>query len=57
MHLKLVIWGYLIFLPFQLVSAFGYITIPAVALVSTAFLGFLRVGEEIENPFGYGAFL
>ncbi|KAG0146134.1 hypothetical protein CROQUDRAFT_657763 [Cronartium quercuum f. sp. fusiforme G11] len=52
-HLKLVIWGYLFFLPFQLVAPFGYITIPAVALVSIAFLGFLRVGEEIENPFGY----
>lgn len=52
-HLKLVIWGYLLFLPFQLVTSFGYITIPATALVGIAFLGFLRVGEEIENPFGY----
>ncbi|EGG00840.1 uncharacterized protein MELLADRAFT_79152 [Melampsora larici-populina 98AG31] len=52
-HLKLVIWGYLLFLPFQLVTSFGFITIPATALVGTAFLGFLRVGEEIENPFGY----
>ncbi|KAH9822562.1 Bestrophin, RFP-TM, chloride channel-domain-containing protein [Melampsora americana] len=52
-HLKLVIWGYLLFLPFQLVTSFGFITIPATALVGIAFLGFLRVGEEIENPFGY----
>lgn len=37
-----------------MVTSFGYLTIPAVALLSTAFLGFVRVGEEIENPFGYG---
>ncbi|KAH9822563.1 Bestrophin, RFP-TM, chloride channel-domain-containing protein [Melampsora americana] len=52
-HLKLVIWGYLTFLPFQLIHTFGFCTIPATALVSIAFLGFMRVGEEIENPFGY----
>lgn len=52
-HLKLIIWGYLIFLPFQLISTFGYVTIPAVALIAIAFLGFLQIGEEIENPFGY----
>ncbi|EGG00846.1 uncharacterized protein MELLADRAFT_111510 [Melampsora larici-populina 98AG31] len=52
-HLKLVIWGYLIFLPFQLVNTFGLCTIPATALVAIAFLGFMRVGQEIENPFGY----
>ncbi|EHS63474.1 uncharacterized protein PGTG_21604 [Puccinia graminis f. sp. tritici CRL 75-36-700-3] len=52
-HLRLIIWGYLIFLPFQLMSTFGYVTIPATALISIAFLGFLKIGEEIENPFGY----
>lgn len=52
-HLKLIIWGYLIFLPFELMSTFGYVTIPATALISIAFLGFLKIGEEIENPFGY----
>lgn len=52
-HLKLVIWGYLIFLPFQLVNTFGICTVPATALVAIAFLGFMRVGQEIENPFGY----
>jgi predicted membrane chloride channel (bestrophin family) len=35
-------------------STFGYVTIPATALISIAFLGFLKIGEEIENPFGYG---
>ncbi|EGG00843.1 uncharacterized protein MELLADRAFT_79151 [Melampsora larici-populina 98AG31] len=52
-HLKLVTWGYLLLLPLQLVTSFGFITIPATALVGIAFLGFLRVGDEIENPFGY----
>ncbi|WAQ91011.1 hypothetical protein PtA15_13A411 [Puccinia triticina] len=36
-----------------LLSTFGYVTIPATALIAIAFLGFLRIGEEIENPFGY----
>ncbi|KAI8449813.1 Bestrophin, RFP-TM, chloride channel-domain-containing protein, partial [Phakopsora pachyrhizi] len=54
-HLKVVIWGYLFFLPMQLLGTFGYLTIIAVFLVSFAFLGFLAVGEEIENPFGYDA--
>ncbi|KNZ62294.1 hypothetical protein VP01_1289g1 [Puccinia sorghi] len=53
-HLRMIIWGYLIFLPFQLLSTFGYVTIPATALISISFLGFLKIGEEIENPFGYG---
>lgn len=52
-HLRMIIWGYLIFLPFQLLSTFGYVTIPATALISISFLGFLKIGEEIENPFGY----
>lgn len=52
-HLKIVIWVYLLFLPSQLLSTFGYNTIPAVTLVAIAFLGFLQVGQEIENPFGY----
>ncbi|OAV88182.1 hypothetical protein PTTG_10060 [Puccinia triticina 1-1 BBBD Race 1] len=52
-HLRLIIWGYLVFMPFQLLSTFGYVTIPATALIAIAFLGFLRIGEEIENPFGY----
>ena len=56
-HLRLIIWGYLVFLPFQLLSTFGYVTIPATALISISFLGFLKIGEEIENPFGYGKHL
>ncbi|EGG03525.1 uncharacterized protein MELLADRAFT_109235 [Melampsora larici-populina 98AG31] len=52
-HLKTVIWGYLLFLPFQLIGTFKKITIPATALISFVFLGFLKISEDIENPFGY----
>ncbi|EUC60697.1 bestrophin protein, partial [Rhizoctonia solani AG-3 Rhs1AP] len=44
---------YLILLPFQLWQSLGYIAIPATAVASFIFLGFLAAGEEIENPFGY----
>ncbi|QRW10443.1 bestrophin protein [Ceratobasidium sp. AG-Ba] len=39
--------------PFQIWSAFGYVTIPATGLAAFFFFGFLAAGEEIENPFGY----
>ncbi|KDR72660.1 hypothetical protein GALMADRAFT_252832 [Galerina marginata CBS 339.88] len=46
------VWVYLFFLPFQLVSQFGYYTIPGVAIAAFIYLGFLAAGEEIEQPFG-----
>ncbi|KIK00193.1 hypothetical protein K443DRAFT_679370 [Laccaria amethystina LaAM-08-1] len=46
------VWLYLFFLPFQLVSLFGYYTIPGVAIAAFIYLGFLAAGEEIEQPFG-----
>ncbi|MBW0471363.1 hypothetical protein O181_011078 [Austropuccinia psidii MF-1] len=52
-HLKTIIWGYLTFLPFQLIGTFKKITIPATGLIAFAFLGFLKIAEDIENPFGY----
>ncbi|KAI7937245.1 hypothetical protein MJO28_016144 [Puccinia striiformis f. sp. tritici] len=54
-HLKTIIWGYLTFLPFQLIGTFRKITIPATGLIAFAFLGFLQIGEDIENPFGYSS--
>ncbi|KAF8058525.1 Bestrophin, RFP-TM, chloride channel-domain-containing protein [Lyophyllum atratum] len=47
------VWLYLFFLPFQLVTLFGYYTIPGVAIAAFIYLGFLAAGEEIEQPFGY----
>ncbi|EPQ58735.1 hypothetical protein GLOTRDRAFT_19752, partial [Gloeophyllum trabeum ATCC 11539] len=52
-HLRMTIWLYLFFLPFQIYSAFKYLTIPATAFASFLLLGFLEIGQEIENPFNY----
>ncbi|RDB27526.1 hypothetical protein Hypma_003834 [Hypsizygus marmoreus] len=52
-HLRLSLWLYLLFLPFQIYAAFGYYTIPGTAFASFLLLGFLEIGQEIENPFNY----
>jgi len=46
-------WIYLFFLPFQIFDAFKYLTIPATAFASFLLLGFLEIGQEIEDPFNY----
>jgi len=52
-HLWTVTLIYCWALPFQLVATLSWITIPAVAVVTFIFTGFLVAGEEIENPFGF----
>ncbi|KAF9525225.1 UPF0187-domain-containing protein [Crepidotus variabilis] len=52
-HLRMSLWLYLFFLPFQIYSAFGWLTIPGTAFASFLLLGFLEIGQEIENPFNY----
>ncbi|TBU24104.1 Bestrophin, RFP-TM, chloride channel-domain-containing protein [Dichomitus squalens] len=52
-HLRISLWIYLFFLPFQVWSSFGYLTIPGTAFASFLLLGFLEIGQEIENPFNY----
>ncbi|KAI0634951.1 UPF0187-domain-containing protein [Trametes polyzona] len=52
-HLRISLWLYLFFLPFQVWSSFHYLTIPATAFASFLLLGFLEIGQEIENPFNY----
>ncbi|KAF8217206.1 UPF0187-domain-containing protein [Mycena galopus ATCC 62051] len=52
-HLRMSLWLYLFFLPFQVVESFGYLTIPGTAFAAFLLLGFLEIGQEIENPFGY----
>nr|GAT51988.1 predicted protein [Mycena chlorophos] len=52
-HLRMSLWLYLLFLPFQIVSSLHYITIPGTAFASFLLLGFLEIGQEIENPFNY----
>ncbi|PPQ90098.1 hypothetical protein CVT25_012262 [Psilocybe cyanescens] len=38
---------------FQIYTSYGVITIPATAFASFLLLGFLEIGQEIENPFNY----
>jgi len=52
-HLRMSLWIYLLLLPFQIYSFYGIITIPATAFASFLLLGFLEIGQEIENPFNY----
>ncbi|KAJ8073440.1 hypothetical protein AAF712_003988 [Marasmius tenuissimus] len=52
-HLRMSLWLYLFFLPFQIYTDLKWITIPATAFASFLFLGFLEIGAEIENPFNY----
>ncbi|KAF8801148.1 UPF0187-domain-containing protein [Phlegmacium glaucopus] len=52
-HLRMSLWLYLTFLPFQIYLAYGVITIPATAFAAFLLLGFLEIGQEIENPFNY----
>ncbi|KAF9041460.1 Bestrophin, RFP-TM, chloride channel-domain-containing protein [Panaeolus papilionaceus] len=52
-HLQVTLGIYLILLPFQIYTAFGYITIVATFFTSFLLLGFLEIGQEIENPFNY----
>ncbi|KAJ3110350.1 hypothetical protein HDU96_006684 [Phlyctochytrium bullatum] len=52
-HLKQVVLLYLLSLPFQLVSALYYATVPVVAIASFTFFGIESIAGQIENPFGY----
>jgi len=52
-HLRMCMWLYLFLLPFQIVKAYGWLVIPGTAFASFLLLGFLEIGQEIEDPFGY----
>lgn len=52
-HLRLTVLLYLFFLPFQLQQYLGWVTIPATAIASIVYLGFLEIGNQIEMPFAY----
>jgi putative membrane protein len=43
---------YVYLLPFQLVGALGWVTIPATVAASYIILGLAAIGNELENPFG-----
>ena len=52
LFIKLFIILYVSLLPFTVIIAFGYLTIPAVLLTSYVLVGLEMIGEEIEEPFG-----
>ncbi len=52
LFIKLFIILYVSLLPFTVITAFGYLTIPAVLLTSYILIGLEMIGEEIEEPFG-----
>ncbi|GAA6007685.1 uncharacterized protein JCM10292_002854 [Rhodotorula paludigena] len=53
LHLRHVIWLYLLLLPSQTHETLGWLAVPATALATFVFLGLLRLGDQIENPLGY----
>jgi len=53
LHFWVVLTGWNLLLPFQIVDKMRWYTIPVAALASAMFYGFLVAGEEIENPFQY----
>ncbi|MEO9801936.1 MAG: bestrophin family ion channel [Reichenbachiella sp.] len=50
--IKVFILIYILILPFGLINAFEYLTIPAVMVMAFAMLGIEIISEEIEDPFG-----
>ncbi len=52
MYIKKFIFIYIITLPFGFVTTLGYVTVPAVVLVSFILLSVELIAEEIEDPFG-----
>jgi len=52
-HFWVVLTGWNLLLPFQIVDGMGWYTIPGCAIVAAMFYGFLVSGEELENPFQY----
>jgi len=54
LFIKLFILLYVGVLPFTVIEVYGYLTIPAVMLTSYILVGLELIGEEIEEPFGFG---
>jgi putative membrane protein len=52
-HLRITVWAYLLFLPFQIYPTLKWVTIPATAIAATVYMGFLEIGAQIEMPFAY----
>lgn len=51
-HVRQLLFFYLLSLPFVLIPAMGWTAVPAVTLIGLGLLGIEEAGVEIENPFG-----
>ncbi|KAJ1533461.1 hypothetical protein HK096_005213, partial [Nowakowskiella sp. JEL0078] len=51
-HLKQILYLYIVSLPFQTVVSLNWSTIPITLLTSFMLLGIEAIGKEIEDPFG-----
>jgi putative membrane protein len=51
-HLRMFITLYFVFLPFGLSQQLGWITVPAIGIISLVLIGINEIGIEIEDPFG-----
>ncbi|KPV76801.1 uncharacterized protein RHOBADRAFT_51791 [Rhodotorula graminis WP1] len=52
-HLRATAYVYLVLLPFQIYASLKWLTIPAMFVAACVFLGFLELGEQLQQPFGY----
>lgn len=52
LHIKRLLFIFCFFVPFGFVDTIGWVTIPAVAFITYAFMGIEEIGVEIEDPFG-----
>lgn len=52
-HLRTSVLLYLTALPFFLVNALGWVTVPSVTFIAYVIIGLENVSIQIENPFGY----
>lgn len=52
-HLWVVLIGWHILFPFQVVAKMEWYTIAGGFIFPAIFFGFITMGEELENPFGY----
>ncbi|KAB5591670.1 Bestrophin protein [Ceratobasidium theobromae] len=50
-HLRMAVWLYLLFLPFQIYDSLGWLTIPATTFSAFLYLGFLEIGAEMLDLF------
>jgi ion channel-forming bestrophin family protein len=51
-HIKQLLFLYLVTLPFALVGELGWVAIPTVVVIAFGLLGIEEAGVEIEDPFG-----